>query len=176
MASDHLHNPALQGEAVGRRGAASAHCDGLSFRLDSFLLFVALVCTWLAALRVSFEFGCVLIALLAPALVRTAMIARHFERRGSRLKVPQRLIWFCSSVAAMCLVYFGGSLAMAGTWLVCTLLGRVFGEDMAVVGAVVGLMLGLATGILVSVQVAVRLWPFAEERPAENPALEGAEN
>lgn len=129
----------------------------------------------MAALRVSFEFGCVLIVLLAPAFVRTAMIARHCERRGRRLSFARRLAWFASSVAAMCLVYLGGALAMAATCLMCTLLGRVFGLDMALMGAVIGLLLGMASGILVGAHVARQLWPFGETGWRRPPALEGAQ-
>jgi hypothetical protein len=120
--------------------------------------------------------------LVAPALIRTTVLADHQRRIGQPWSVLQRFRSLAGSLLIVLVTGLAGLLAFILVSLFFGLLGLLFAWamgieglefDSAVVGTAGGLVWGMGGALLTVTYIACKYWFPEEETPAQRAAREG---
>ena len=131
-----------------------------TYSLSTLFLFVTLACVCFALIAASPGLGIPVAVLVAPALVRTFVIARVQQSRGIKPSAEKKVGDFFLSLAIMLLIVVAAGFAFcAAFFVVCltSLNSRGASENSIVIFSLcAGVVGALAAGILIFVQT----WPF----------------
>jgi hypothetical protein len=142
-----LHPPGpdeAKTDGPGPRTAPTAlPAPGLSFRISSLLLVIAVIAVCLGVVRENTVLGIALSVAVAPALVYTTLVADRRKARGTSMSVPETVATFLAALAGVVVIAVSTVIAFCVTCLPVGLTSQnIF------LGSVIGILAAVAALVL----------------------------